>query len=146
MLLTLRSPESWWESYSKTILTHVERLKGTGSWVDVMIGGKVMSGQPQDRATAMAAFNANTETLRALVPHDRLIVHEVGDGWGPLCEGLDLPILDTPYPVTNSPQEFLARHAARIAATQDKAWPRAPLLTGPRLPAILDANKHRGTQ
>ncbi|MBI1171798.1 sulfotransferase family protein [bacterium] len=116
VLLTLRSPESWWESYSKTILTHVNRTRGTGSWIDEVICKTVMRGQPEDRATALAAFNANTAAVRAAIPADRLIVHEAGDGWGPLCKGLDLPEPAEPYPHVFTTAEFLAQHAARMAA------------------------------
>jgi Sulfotransferase domain len=118
VLLTLRSPESWWNSYSQTILTHVAREKGTGSWIDTVIAGKIMGGQPDNREVALAAFNANTAAVRAAVPPSRLIVHEVGDGWGPLCQGLGLPVPPEEYPRSNSTADFLARHAARIAAAQ----------------------------
>lgn len=116
VLLTLRSPDSWWNSYSKTIVTHIARLRGDGGWIDRVVNDKIMGGHFQDRATAIAAFNANTEAVRAAVPHSRLIVHEVGDGWGPLCAGLGLPLPSEPFPRTNSTQDFLDRHAARNAA------------------------------
>lgn len=116
VLLTLRSAESWWDSYSKTILTHLGKLRGTSSWVNVVIAEKVMGGRPEDRATAIAAYNANNAAVRALVPASRLIVHELGDDWGPLCAGLNLPTPAEPYPRTNSTNDFLARHAARNAA------------------------------
>ncbi len=121
VLLTLRSPESWWSSYSQTVLTHLTRLAGSGSWVDAVIAGRIMAGRPGDRDTAIAAFNANTATVRALVPTDRLIVHEVGDGWGPLCAGLGLPEPAETYPRTNSTDEFLANHAARNTAAKGMA-------------------------
>lgn len=116
VLLTLRSPESWWNSYSQTIVKHVAGERGTGSWIDTVIAEKIMGGRPDDRDVAIAAFNANTAAVRAAVPPARLIVHEVGDGWGPLCEGLRLPVPADDYPKSNSTEEFLARHAARQAA------------------------------
>ncbi len=120
VLLTLRSAESWWDSYSQTILTHLVRERGTGSWIDTVLAGQVMAGQPDNRDVAIAAFNANTAAVRAAVPNSRLIVHEVGDGWGPLCEGLGLAIPTEEYPRSNSTAEFLARHAARMAAAAQK--------------------------
>lgn len=109
VLLTLRSPESWWTSFSKTILPSILSDAGTGKWGSVMIAGPIMSGRPADRDTAIAAYNANTAAVRAAVPAERLIVHQVGDGWGPLCEGLGLPIPDAPYPQTNSTDDFIDR-------------------------------------
>ena len=121
VLLTLRSPESWWNSYSQTIMHAVNRMRGSGIWLDAVVGAKVMGGHPDDRATAIAAFNANTARVRALVPPHRLIVHETGDGWGPLCEGLGLAIPAEPYPKTNTKQEFLDRRAAQVAAAAASA-------------------------
>ena len=74
-----------------------------------------MAGTPENRAIATAAFNANTAAVRAIVPPDRLIVHEVGDGWRPLCAGLNLPEPATPYPNINTTADFLAFHAVRNA-------------------------------
>lgn len=115
VLLTLRDPESWWKSYSRTILASLLSDAGSGKWGSVVIAGRIMSGRPGDRDTAIAAFNANTRAVREGVPADRLILHEVGDGWGPLCAGLGLPIPDAPYPQTNSTQEFNDLLAARRA-------------------------------
>lgn len=135
VLLTLRSPDSWWTSYSKTILTHINRLKGTGTWVDRIVAGRVMAGQPDDRATAIAAFNANTAAVRALIPASRLIVHEVGDGWGPLCHGLGLPIPAEPYPATNSTEAFLAHHGRRRADLTEAHRSTSSAVTSGRDPA-----------
>ncbi len=121
VLLTLRSAESWWNSFSKTILTHLDRMRGTDVWIDAVIREKIMAGHPEDRATAIAAFNANTAKVRAHVPPNRLIVHEVGDGWGPLCQGLGLPTPAAPYPQSNSTQNFLDYHAALKAAAESGA-------------------------
>ena len=77
VLLTLRSAESWWASYSNTVLNHITSLKGSGSWVDNIITQTIMQGHPDDRDTAIAAFNANNAQVRALVPRERLVVHEL---------------------------------------------------------------------
>ena len=118
VLLTLRSAESWWASYSNTVLNHITSLKGSGSWVDNMITQAIMQGHPDDRDTAIAAFNANNAQVRALVPRERLVVHELGDGWGPLCDAFGLPTPAEPYPVTNSTADFQAFHAARNATAK----------------------------
>jgi len=39
--------------------------------------------------------------VRAIVPHDQLLVHKVGEGWDSLCSFLGKPIPDTPWPHEN---------------------------------------------
>ena len=45
-----------------------------------LIRDKVFSGKPDDRAHAMARYEANVNAVRATVPKERLLVHELGDG------------------------------------------------------------------
>ena len=48
--------------------------------------------------------------MRRDVPADRLLVYEVSQGWGPLCEFLGVPVPDgKPFPHLNDTVEFRAR-------------------------------------
>jgi hypothetical protein len=40
--------------------------------------------------------------IRGLVPRDRLLEWTVEDGWEPLCEFLDKPVPDEPFPHVNT--------------------------------------------
>jgi hypothetical protein len=40
-----------------------------------------------------------------------LLTYTTGDGWPPLCNFLERPIPDEPYPQSNSTAEFRARVA-----------------------------------
>ena len=62
-----------------------------------------------DRAHAIAVFNAYEAEVKASVPADRLLVFQAADGWEPLCRFLGKPVPDTPYPRTNSKEDFVAR-------------------------------------
>ena len=57
----------------------------------------------------MRAFNAHIEAVKAAIPADRLLVYQVKDGWGPLCEFLGVPVPDEPFPRTNDRGEFWDR-------------------------------------
>lgn len=46
-------------------------------------------------------FDAYTETVKATVPADRLLVFDVRQGWGPLCQFLGVPVPDEPFPRVN---------------------------------------------
>ncbi len=49
------------------------------------------------------------EEVQADVPSDRLLVWSVAEGWEPLCEFLELPVPETPFPHLNDSQEFVNR-------------------------------------
>jgi Sulfotransferase domain len=53
------------------------------------------------------------------VPADRLLVIAPDAGWKPLCEFLQVPVPDEPYPHLNNPEKFWARVAARVSETRD---------------------------
>ncbi|PYH92845.1 hypothetical protein BO71DRAFT_382826 [Aspergillus ellipticus CBS 707.79] len=44
--------------------------------------------------------------VRGMVPKERLLEWEVEDGWGPLCEFLDVEVPEEPFPNTNNPAVF----------------------------------------
>jgi hypothetical protein len=55
---------------------------------------------------AMERFN---QEVQDTVPADRLLVWSVSDGWEPLCEFLELPVPDTPFPHLNDSKGFIDR-------------------------------------
>src|SRR5579875_423637 len=57
-------------------------------------------------ARAMERYNAE---VRASVPADRLLVWSVADGWAPLCEFLEVPVPDSPFPRVNDSAAFADR-------------------------------------
>lgn len=112
ILLSTRSAESWCESISGTIMTI---LLAPETWpeharpwlemvTDVVIerslGGKT------GKDDMIAAFNAHEAEVKATIPADRLLVFDVRQGWEPLCRFLDRPVPSTPFPRTNSKEEF----------------------------------------
>jgi hypothetical protein len=96
VILTYRSPESWWESFEKTILAGINESTDPESLGLALISKQVFGGRPQDRAHAIAVYEANVEAVRATVPEERLLVHELGDGWAPLCAHLGVPAETAP--------------------------------------------------
>jgi hypothetical protein len=112
VILTWRSPESWWESFSKTILKGISSGDDPASVGKALIEAQVFGGQMGDRAHALALYRANVEAVLAGVPPGRLLVHRLGDGWAPLCAFLDVPVPDLPYPHGNTTESFNARIAA----------------------------------
>jgi hypothetical protein len=71
---------------------------------------------PPDDASAFAAFAAHNEAVRGTLPKERLLVFDVSDGWEPLCTFLGVPTPDSPFPRTNSSDEFADRARSRSEA------------------------------
>ncbi|MDG4901172.1 MULTISPECIES: sulfotransferase family protein [unclassified Mesorhizobium] len=106
VILTWRSPESWWESFAKTILPAIIDSQDQESLGVALVTKQVFGGRPQDRAHAIAVYEANIEAVLKTVPAERLLVHKLGDGWAPLCAHLGVPVPDEPYPNRNTTKEF----------------------------------------
>ncbi|TPI42030.1 sulfotransferase family protein [Mesorhizobium sp. B3-1-9] len=106
VILTWRSPESWWESFEKTLLPAIAGSTDHDSLGISLVSKQVFDGRPQDRAHAIAIYRDNVEAVLSTVPAERLLVHKLGDGWAPLCAHLGIPVPDEPYPSRNSTQEF----------------------------------------
>ena len=106
VILTWRSPESWWESFQKTILPAITDSQDRESLGIALVTEQVFGGRPHDRAHAIAVYEANVEAVLNTVPAERLLVHKLGDGWGPLCNHLGVPVPDEPYPARNAAAEF----------------------------------------
>lgn len=108
VLLTVRSPDSWYKSFSATILHGIGPESSPDSFGHKIIRNEIFGGNPENRDVAIAAFNRNTAEVKAAIPGNRLLVYEVGDGWEPLCRFLDVPVPERSFPSSNSTEEFRA--------------------------------------
>jgi hypothetical protein len=109
ILLTLRSAESWYESMAQTIFPVIKSSTEPDSLGVRLIGERVFGNRIDDRAHAIAVYEKNNADVREAFGPDRLLVHQLGDGWEPLCAFLGTPIPEAPYPRVNSPTEFKAQ-------------------------------------
>jgi hypothetical protein len=55
------------------------------------------------------------------VPADRLLVYQVSEGWGPLCEFLGVPAPDEEFPRLNESASF-ADLAEHLHAERARLW------------------------
>lgn len=106
VVLTYRSPDSWWKSFEQTILAGIGASNDPASLGLALVRDRVFGGRPHDREHAIALYEANVDAVKTTVPRDRLLVHNLGDDWGPLCAHLGVPVPAEPYPSTNSTSEF----------------------------------------
>jgi hypothetical protein len=77
---------------------------------------------------AMERFNREVQEN---VPADRLLVWSVSEGWEPLCEFLEVPVPDTPFPHLNDSKGFVDRivDGALIAVQEWRAKDAPPVAT-----------------
>jgi len=111
-VLTHRSPESWAASFSETIYKLLtqrdEAPEDIRPWLAMAMRVVEKSGFPEglDVEGLRERFVAHNRAVQEAVPADRLLVYEVKDGWGPLCDFLEAPEPDEPFPRTNDRGEF----------------------------------------
>ena len=116
VILSSRSAESWYDSFSETIAwlmaTPDTLPPHLGPWLNMgtnLIAKATFGGRPTDREHAIAVFNAYEADVKASVPADRLLVFRAADGWEPLCRFLGKPVPDSAYPRSNTMDDFVTR-------------------------------------
>lgn len=117
VILSLRNPDSWFESIHNTIYpTSIKAAqsddpftKRWANWGNKLIWEDTFNDRVEDKKHAIDVFNANTEAVKNTISADRLLVFEASQGWPPLCEFLECKIPDEPYPRVNSTEEFQQR-------------------------------------
>lgn len=109
VVLTVRSPASWYESMQKTIALTMDESNDPDSFGVAVLSKGVFGGRFGDREHAIAVYEAHNEAVVRELGPDRVLVYQVSEGWGPLCSFLDRAIPDDPFPRTNSAREFRER-------------------------------------
>ena len=78
--------------------------------------------EPQQLIDTM---NRHNEEVKRDVPPERLLVWSVTEGWEPLCEFLEVPVPDEPFPHANDSKEFLNRIIDGSLQSADRVAPAA---------------------
>jgi len=127
VILTVRDPKSWYDSARDSIYAAaMEPLPTSG--VDPVFASLwhmsrevvwdgVFHGRFDDEDYALEVFEEHNQAVRQEIDAHRLLVFEVGQGWGPLCDFLGIPVPDEPFPRTNDRGQFAANIRERRAAT-----------------------------
>ena len=139
VLLSVRDPESWYESTRATVYELSKLLDsstlarlvfglssllvfggfagGRSSLVNDMIWQGTFDGRFEDNHYAIEVFNRHNEEVQRRVPQEQLLVYEVKQGWGPLCAFLGVEEPDKPFPRLNDAAEMRRRVVAMRAAS-----------------------------
>jgi len=107
VILSTRDSEKWFKSWQALWAAQDEvndpaRLKRGHEFFDFIdtlrngaFGGRI------EHDSSIAEFHRHNAEVKATVPANQLLVFEVSQGWGPLCEFLKVPIPDAPFPHVN---------------------------------------------
>ncbi len=139
VLLSVREPESWERSFRQTIWTmsHGEtvmallaraRMEIDPRWKRYMALVDRMFWGPQgtfsegaEPAQLIEQMERHHDEVKQAVPAERLLVWNVKEGWGPLCEFLEVDVPAEPLPHANDRDTFSERVVAgALGALQ--AW------------------------
>ena len=106
VILTWRTPESWWTSFENTILKVLNNSEDRESLGHLLVAEGAFGGRPDDREHAILIYERHVDEVIATVPEDRLLVHRIGDGWEPLCRHLGVDAPEDDYPRLNAAGGF----------------------------------------
>jgi hypothetical protein len=162
VLLSVRDPERWYESTRTTIyeLSRVISASRTarlafglvslltfGGFARTAAGDEIIwdgtfDGRFEEKSHAIGVLERHTEEVKRRVPPERLLVYEVKEGWGPLCEFLGVPEPEEPFPHLNDAAEM--RRGIRTLRTISLAVPAGlALLAGALLLSLRQRSRRR---
>jgi hypothetical protein len=108
IILTTRDPVRWWESANETIMSQmlIDGIKGSpfGELMQRIVFDTV-DNRMRDKEFMVSYFEKRNAEIIEKVPPERLLVYQVREGWGPLCEFLGVPLLEAEFPRINSREE-----------------------------------------
>lgn len=112
VILTVRDPDSWFDSVGDTIFS--DRIQGSlaGTPFEAIMNGVIfdaLGGHAKDRAFMTDWFKRHNQQVIDALPPERLLVFSAKEGWEPLCSFLGVPVPGAPFPRVNSRDEMAAR-------------------------------------
>ncbi|KAL1863869.1 hypothetical protein Daus18300_008018 [Diaporthe australafricana] len=111
VILTTRDPESTAKTIYQGITDPTSQVISHFDWAFslyrpmlVALWERLFEGDFENRGVEV--FKRHYDLVRELVPADRLLEYNVGDGWAPLCEFLGEDAPAAPFPFTNTISDF----------------------------------------
>ena len=105
VILSIRDAEKWYASAIETIFRDDSSLPEVQAMWRTVTKSRFCD-EFQDKTKMMAALETHNQAVKDAIPAERLLIWEVTDGWGPLCQALGVPVPDRPFPRTNTKAEF----------------------------------------
>lgn len=128
VLLTERDPVSWYRSVRDSILkVNTIQISWPQTWLSRLLGLYQQNRLPYEitkhskvpgqlglydaviagEETAVKFYEDHVKEVKRTVPHHQLLVFQVKQGWKPLCQFLNVPEPDIPFPRVNDTSTML---------------------------------------
>ncbi|GAA5186137.1 sulfotransferase family protein [Rugosimonospora acidiphila] len=134
VVLTVRDPRRWYASAKQTIFAGPESMPrpeepdpemaafGGFLFGELLprifdFGGKQPLNE-MDEDSAVQVFNQHIAEVKAIVPAEQLLVFQVSEGWGPLCDFLGVPVPAEEFPHVNESDGFAEVRLGLLAERQ----------------------------
>lgn len=126
VILTVRDREQWFHDINAGDYASFKADPRWLFWVspvrrvmrkleDLLILDRKYHHKLHDKQYALKVFAEHTLEVRSVVPADRLLIFDVKQGWGPLCDFLGVPVPgDRPFPRLNDIMSVKARLRRRF--------------------------------
>lgn len=116
-ILSVRDSNAWYDSFRATVyeaMMHPERApdeahRQVQCMARRLILDGMFEGRFDDRDYAIQKYEHHNKAVVDSLPADQLLVFQVAEGWQPLCDFLNLPTPDQPFPRSNSRKDFQQR-------------------------------------
>ncbi|QBI54890.1 sulfotransferase family protein [Streptomonospora litoralis] len=135
LVLTVRDPQRWYESTQATIFKRspltrpltwlAERqspdLRSFLAMDRKSVQERVFDRTLHDRDHLISVYKRHIAEVQAEIPPERLLTYEVGQGWKPLCEFLEVPQPETEFPRRNRRGDFSQesnKHIQKLLASR----------------------------
>jgi hypothetical protein len=139
VILTVRDPETWYESSRNTILEagpkslqklmtilfqpFSSRLRKVMRIVRLnrSYWQHIFENRLGDKSYVMHRFDRHLNEVKQTVPSERLLVYQVKEGWEPLCRFLEKPVPEgKPFPNLNKRSSF--KQMSKLALGMSKSF------------------------
>lgn len=137
VILTVRDPERWYESTRSTIYAvqglstgppparvlfalaglFAPGVAGVVRLADLLVWEDTFGGRFGDKAHAVETFKRRNKEVGRRVPQEKLLVYDVKEGWGPLCDFLGVKEPNLPFPHLNDTRQMRRRLLGLAAAS-----------------------------
>ncbi|KAF8576304.1 hypothetical protein K439DRAFT_676858 [Ramaria rubella] len=117
-ILTVRNPEKWEKSMKDTMLPVYAGLRALPSknklqeaasrWGEVYLEQKYHRGRL--RTHTQQELMDHNERVKSIIPPEKLLVYQVGEGWDRLIRFLGVPEPSVPFPHVNDTAQFQATY------------------------------------
>ncbi len=115
VILTLRDPESWYESVQNTVFDSLElsahnpdpNKRESQSLARRLVLEHTFEGRHWDKEYVLDIYRKHVHHIVEVVPRERLLKFDVKDGWKPLCDYLHKAIPAEPFPKVNERSDFI---------------------------------------